>query len=556
MVQNIAYDNYSLKCDLWLKSLRKVNTCHTVFSSIFWLIYALALVFGNAGDFTEPIPYLLGFSAISLLRFILCSKGLGNLFYQTFFVLIDLVMVAGLVQCMSAKFGQALTWTCLYSFLLIPYTFYSRNSVVIGFFSCTFFVWIISFAMTFDVADDFEMYQAIFCFLAVFCFSLTFLLRLNDDTRQPALGYQGNGIDVDSLSEKAKVRKEFLKSISHEMRTPLNVILGGLDEKSNPKIRQNAAHLLEMIDNILLLNEIDLVDKEKSEEFDPFDVICEMVSAINDFLPEDDVVVILEGSNVKLTTAGLVEYFNRFFKIIFSVAQRYSKSGKIFIRMKFDEKYSSLELNITDLNGSFEQKVIDVLDISRTGFNISQTTLKELAKSLNASVVLQSKNSLLSNIDIKIPIKPVRRQISLHNVSQPDKVEIVKSPKILIVDDAEENLLITQSMLKKMKFDVGMARNGKDAIMKLKNDEFDLILMDCMMPIMDGYEATKTIRQMGWFDIPIIALTAHALQSERQKALLSGMDGYITKPVQFLQLKKIILKQFLNKRPSVSNVKM
>ena len=136
---------------------------------------------------------------------------------------------------------------------------------------------------------------------------------------------------MDSLSEKAKVRKEFLKSISHEMRTPLNVILGGLDEKSNPKIRQNAAHLLEMIDNILLLNEIDLVDKEKSEEFDPFDVICEMVSAINDFLPEDDVVVILEGSNVKLTTAGLVEYFNRFFKIIFSVAQRYSKSGKILL---------------------------------------------------------------------------------------------------------------------------------------------------------------------------------------------------------------------------------
>ena len=169
---------------------------------------------------------------------------------------------------------------------------------------------------------------------------------------------------------------------------------------------------------------------------------------------------------------------------------------------------------------------------------------------------MQSKNSLLSNIDIKIPIKPVRRQLSLHNVSEPDKVEIVKSPKILIVDDAEENLLITQSMLKKMKFDVGMARNGEDAIMKLKNDQFDLILMDCMMPIMDGYEATKTIRQMGWFDIPIIALTAHALQSERQKALLSGMDGYITKPVQFLQLKKIILKQFLKKRPSVSNVKM
>ena len=129
---------YSLKCDFWLKSLRKVNTCHTVFSSIFWLIYALALVFGNAGDFTEPIPYLLGFTAISLLRFILCSKGLGNLFYQTFFVLIDLVMVAGLVQCMSAKFGQALTWTCFYSFLLIPYTFYSRNSVVIGFLAVLF----------------------------------------------------------------------------------------------------------------------------------------------------------------------------------------------------------------------------------------------------------------------------------------------------------------------------------------------------------------------------------------------------------------------------------
>ena len=95
-------------------------------------------------------------------------------------------------------------------------------------------------------------------------------------------------------------------------------------------------------------------------------------------------------------------------------------------------------------------------------------------------------------------------------------------------------------MLKNWNAEVDLAENGSVAVEKVKQGNYDLILMDIQMPVMDGYQATREIRSKYSEKVPIIALTAHALQSDREKALEAGMNDHLTKPVSFQELEKTV----------------
>jgi CheY-like chemotaxis protein len=119
--------------------------------------------------------------------------------------------------------------------------------------------------------------------------------------------------------------------------------------------------------------------------------------------------------------------------------------------------------------------------------------------------------------------------------------------KVLLVEDAPDNQLLVSRYLKIAGAQVEVASNGREAIEKVQYQEsqiegFDVLLMDLQMPIMDGYEATKTLRQMG-YKKPIIALTAHALKEERQRCLASGFDDHVGKPIDRCALLESIAGQ-------------
>lgn len=101
--------------------------------------------------------------------------------------------------------------------------------------------------------------------------------------------------------------------------------------------------------------------------------------------------------------------------------------------------------------------------------------------------------------------------------------------KILVVEDNPTNVIIVKGLLQKFGIDAVVADNGSEALARLGAEQFDLVLMDCQMPVMDGYEATRRLRQSS--DIPVIALTAHAMREDEQKCLDAGMNGYLTKPI-------------------------
>ena len=117
---------------------------------------------------------------------------------------------------------------------------------------------------------------------------------------------------------------------------------------------------------------------------------------------------------------------------------------------------------------------------------------------------------------------------------------------MLLVEDNPVNQLVAKGMLGKLGYQVLLATQGEEALACLAREAVDVVLMDCNMPVMDGYEATRRIRQNpAWHDLPIIALTANAMADERERCRAAGMDDYLAKPFRMEQL-AALLKQWLS----------
>lgn len=118
---------------------------------------------------------------------------------------------------------------------------------------------------------------------------------------------------------------------------------------------------------------------------------------------------------------------------------------------------------------------------------------------------------------------------------------ILDNPKILIAEDVESNYLYLSAVLSKIKAKIYWAKNGKEAVEIFKKENVDLILMDLQMPEMNGYEATKIIKEIDP-DLPIVAQTAFAMSDDREKALEAGCDDYLAKPIKSKDLLNIVEK--------------
>jgi CheY-like chemotaxis protein len=132
----------------------------------------------------------------------------------------------------------------------------------------------------------------------------------------------------------------------------------------------------------------------------------------------------------------------------------------------------------------------------------------------------------------------------IHTSSIPNLTKPINEIKILVAEDDPTNRLVAAGYLAKMGFNVELATNGKEALKKTEKDNFDLILMDCQMPEMDGYQVTREIRmrEKSYRHTPIIALTADAITGDAEKCFASGMDAYLSKPVKMKVLKEVILQ--------------
>lgn len=374
--------------------------------------------------------------------------------------------------------------------------------------------------------------------------------------------------------EASKAKEAFLANMSHEIRTPLNAIIGFLRELERQELTQiqkkyieNSAiaskHLLAIINNVLDISKIEAGEMSLEEE--DFILAQSINNVANVLLPKAEQKDIqLNISTSAQISKVLLGDSLRIEQILFNLlgnAIKFTQKGSVSILSTLIEDFEQeqhLCLSVIDTGIGMEQKYLDSLfrkfsqeeiTVSRKfgGTGLGMAITKELVQLMGGEISVESEKGIGTRINIYLKLKKGNEQnIQFnHKGKTPNRID---GATILLVEDNELNRLVAQNSLQYCNCIVTEAQNGLEALEILKEQNFDIILMDIQMPEMDGIEATKIIRKEFLLDTPIIALTASAFKSEIEKCRNAGMDDYVTKPFDELILLETIAKYLPKER--------
>ncbi|MFV8443112.1 response regulator [Flavobacterium sp. LB2P44] len=391
-------------------------------------------------------------------------------------------------------------------------------------------------------------------------------------------------IKAKELAEKAVVIKEqFLTNMSHEIRTPMNGIIGFArilestkldnDQKQSVEAIKKASHnLMHIINDILDFSKIE-ANKMTFEEVNfslskTVNYVIELLAPnarekkikllydinpnISDNLIGDptklsQILVNLIGNALKFTEKGFVE--------LIITEEQESKSHSL---VKFSVVDTGIGIPKDKIDSIFESFNQASNETTRKygGTGLGLTITRKLVELQGGKITVESEVSKGSefsfSLEYKKDEKGILSPVKSKNVTiDPD---FLKDTRILLVEDNELNQLLAIKVFEKWNKEIDIAENGKIAIDKLENNEYDIILMDIQMPEMDGNELTHYIRNnmQEKSDIPIIALTAHATLDEEKRCLKNGMNDYLSKPYDFNVLLEKLYKNL--KKKTVNNM--
>lgn len=412
-------------------------------------------------------------------------------------------------------------------------------------------------------------------------FDVTYMPVYNDD--HIIVNMMGVAIDITNYKKSeedlkstilktdlsAKSKEEFLANISHEIRTPIHGIISLsqflnstiLTEEQNKYlelIKKSANTLLVIVNDILDLSKIDAGQMTFEEiDFNCRDIIQSSIAA---FIPKSNekgiYIKTLFDSIVPDTIVGDPVRLTQIINNIVGNAVKFTDSGGIEIHIDcFDRsnKYVMLQLKIQDtgigipphkLNTIFNTFSQASLEITRkyggTGLGLNIT--KQLVEKQNGTIHVDSTLESGSLFTIKIPYKISENTNCTIQIETTSNEALQKRLKVLVAEDHDINRFIIEKMLKDWNYDYDFAVNGENAVALANQNCYDLILMDIEMPDIDGYKATTLIRKSDCLNLktPIIAITGHAMNGEREKCLSFGMNEYISKPFKTIELQQLI----------------
>ena len=373
-----------------------------------------------------------------------------------------------------------------------------------------------------------------------------------------------------------KYKTEFLSRMSHELRTPLNAVLGMnelllrdtkdslSDRQKNRllKVEEAGNHLLTLVDDVLDLSRVEVGGLSISLDLtDCHAVINEAIKLVEYKAFKRNITISTEFSNKTLYILADAKRLKQIVVNLLDNAVKYNKPNGLVSVITRIEKDVFVKISVIDTGFGITEDSIDKLFIpfSRLseahsgieGAGIGLNLCKRLVELMNGRIGIQCQQGGGSCFWFELPYVKQRGyfQESLDR-DEPDihfNGPIVN--KILLVEDNQVNREVAIDMLEEMGCDVDVAVDGKQAVEAFNNHKYELILMDCEMPVMNGFIATKEIRKrektLGLQPITIIALTAHAVAGAKEKCLNYGMNDFLSKPFNISTL-NMILKKWLD----------
>lgn len=374
-----------------------------------------------------------------------------------------------------------------------------------------------------------------------------------------------------------RTKSLFLANMSHEIRTPMNSILGfsdlaikeNVDEKSKEYfeyIHDSAEMLLGIINDILDFSKIESGKMELEEDdYDAFKLFegtarlidiqakkkgLEFSTNISKDLPKN-----LHGDSPKIREV-LINLLNN--------SVKYTREGSVALRVDFDKKNPNegvMKIQVSDTGIGIKEEDIDALfdsfkrldakaNSKTEGTGLGLAITKGLIEIMNGSIKVQSTygtgSTFVVELSQKIVESPVVEAEETHVEADKNRKLMLKDINVLGVDDNGINLKVLRKILERYGLKIDVAPTGKDAIAKCMNKKYDLVLMDQMMPEMDGTEAMTKIRELGGGyeaggNLKIVALTANAISGVREELMNLGFDEYLTKPIDVEELERLFI---------------